>query len=301
MRIVIALGGNALLHHSDRGEASIQQHHVRAAALAIAPLAREHHLVLCYGNGPQVGMLAAESAADTDLAYPFPLDTLGAQTQGMIGYWLAQELANAGVTAPIAVVLTQAVVDPYDATFQVPTELIGPGYSQDLAEQLKAERGWLMGVDELGWRRLVASPEPRSFIEMSTIAKLIEHGVLVICAGGGGVPVIRDAAGLHGVEAVVDKDFAAAMLAIECDADRLVVLTDVEAVSRDFGTPRQSPIEAATVAELRELTFPAGSMGPKVEACIRFVNRTGRPANIGALAGARDVVAGRAGTTILAR
>jgi carbamate kinase len=298
VRAVIALGGNALLQRSDRPDAQIEQEHVRRAALAIAPLAADHQLIVCHGNGPQIGILATESSDDQDLSRPFPLDVLGAQTQGMIGYWLAQELYNAGVRVPIAVVVTRTVVDAADPAFAVPTKFIGRTYSRELAERLARERGWSVAADGALWRRVVASPEPRGVIELPTINQLLDLGVLVICGGGGGAPVVRDGTNLRGVEAVVDKDLTAALIGVDAHADVLVMLTDVDGVKRDYGTPHESTIAQVGVDELSQLSFAAGSMGPKVEAGLRFVRHTGFPAMIGALGDAAAVLTGTAGTTI---
>ena len=300
MRYVIALGGNALLRRFERPDAGIQRHHVKDAAAQLAPAIAGHEVFICHGNGPQIGMLANESDADLDLGLPFPLDTLGAQTQGMIGYWLAQELANAGVVAPIAAVLTQILVDPDDPAFGAPTKFIGPMYTRAQADELAVERGWTVAADAAGWRRVVASPEPRQVLELPTITALSAAGTLVVCAGGGGVPVVRDAQGLRGVEAVVDKDLTAALLAVTLDADRLVLLTDVPAVLRNFGRPDESPLAEVRVDELDDMTFPAGSMGPKIEAAKRFATSTGRPAVIGGLADAASVLSGSSGSTIVA-
>lgn len=300
MRAVIALGGNALLQRSDRPDAEIQQRHVRQAAEAIAPLAPDHQLIVCHGNGPQIGILAGESADDPELSQPFPLDVLGAQTQGMIGYWLAQELNNAGVRAPIAVIVTRTLVDADDPAFTAPTKYIGRTYSDDLAHRLAIERGWSVAADGALWRRVVPSPEPRGVVELDVISQLLELGTLVVCAGGGGAPVVRDGVHVRGVEAVVDKDLTAALVAIDTKADALVMLTDVDAVKRDYGTVEASTIDRIDLEELSHLSFPAGSMGPKVAAAVRFVGATGLPAMIGALGDAAAVLAGRAGTTIVA-
>ena len=300
MRYVIALGGNALLQRFERPDAGIQRHHVKEAAAQLAPLLAGHEVFICHGNGPQIGMLANESDADMELGLPYPLDTLGAQTQGMIGYWLAQELANAGVTAPIAVILTQTLIDPNDPAFAAPTKFIGPSYTRAQAQEFATQRRWTVAADTVGWRRVVASPEPRQLLELPTITALAATGTVVVCAGGGGIPVVRDENGLRGVEAVVDKDLTAALLAAAVDADRLVLLTDVRAVMRNFGRPDESPLSEVLVDELDDMTFPAGSMGPKIEACKRFVTNTGRPAVIGNLADAAAVLAGTSGTTIVA-
>src|SRR5579863_9881191 len=299
MRVVVALGGNALLQRNERPDAGIQRRHVQQAAAALAPLAAEHQLVVCHGNGPQVGMLALESQADTSLSQPYPLDVLVAQTQGMIGYWLVQELSNAGVAQPAVCVISQTVVDPSDPAFGHPTKFIGASYDQSEAQGLAARLGWTIAADGPRWRRVVASPRPLGLVEIETVRSLAAAGVLVVCGGGGGVPVIRSEAGeLTGVEAVVDKDLTAAELAITLKADRLLVLTDVPAIMLDYGTPDARPIRAIDAVALSAMTFPAGSMGPKVEACLRFVRATGQPAAIGALTDATGILAGQAGTTI---
>jgi carbamate kinase len=302
MRIVVALGGNALLRRGEKPDAEIQLVHVRAAAQALAPIAARHQLIICHGNGPQVGMLALESENDTVLTRSYPLDVLVAQTQGMIGYWLAQSLRNQGVAKPVVSLVTQTLVDSVDPAFDTPTKFVGPGYDLELAHDLAERHGWTIAVDGEKWRRVVPSPEPRRILEQDSINRLLDSGRIVICGGGGGAPVTEDDQGrLQGVEAVVDKDAVSAMLAIDIQADRLLVLTDVPAVMADFGTPQAAPLRHLDLAELDELSFPAGSMGPKISACRRFVTATGRPAAIGALADARAVLAGDAGTTITAR
>jgi carbamate kinase len=299
MRIVVALGGNALLMRGERADAAIQLHHVEAAARALAPLAADHELVVCHGNGPQIGLLALESQADPSLTRPYPLDTLGAETQGMIGYWLAQSLRNAGVRKPVLAVITQTVVDAADPAFAAPTKFIGPIYDRYRADQLAAQNGWTMAADGPHWRRVVPSPEPLRLVEQQSIEQLVGSGTVVVCAGGGGAPVV-DNGQLHGVEAVVDKDLTSAELAIALKADRLLLLTDVFAVMTDFGLPDAEPIRHLAVEELEHLTFPAGSMGPKIEACRRFVTATGATAAIGALADAEEILRGAAGTAIQA-
>jgi len=299
MRIVVALGGNALLRRGEKPDAEIQREHVRRAAEALAPLARDHQLIICHGNGPQVGVLAVESEADQNLSRPYPLDVLGAQTQGMIGYWLVQELHDAGVVQPVVAVLTQVVVDRDDPAFAEPTKFIGSGYSEDQAKHLAAEHGWNMAADGERWRRVVPSPRPLRIPELPSIRGLMDTGTIVVCGGGGGIPVVEDdRRGLVGVEAVVDKDLTAAHLAVELDADRLLVLTDVSAVMRDFGTPQARPIRSLGLTELAGLHLPAGSMGPKVQACTLFTAATGRPSAIGSLSEAADILAGTAGTTV---
>lgn len=297
MRVVVAIGGNALLERGEPLEACIQLAHIQKAAHALAPLAMEHELILCHGNGPQVGLLAQESAADRSLGRPYPLDALGAQTQGMIGYWLTQSLRNAGVTKPVLAVVTQTVVDPADPAFTAPAKFVGPVYPYGTAQQLADLRGWTIAADGEQWRRVVPSPVPRRLVEQDSIAALVAAGTVVVCGGGGGAPVL-DGAGLRGVEAVVDKDLTASVLAVALDADRLVLLTDVAGVIARFGTNRAALLPHLDLDELAEMTFPAGSMGPKIEACRHFVTATGRPAAIGDLADASAVLAGANGTTV---
>ncbi len=299
MRIVAALGGNALLERGEKPDSDIQESHVQAAVAALAPLARAHDLVVTHGNGPQVGMLALESARDPALSHPFPFDVLGAQTQGMIGYWLAQALRGVVPGRAVGCLICQTLVDWDDPAFANPTKFVGPVYNEQQARALAAERGWAVRRDGAAWRRVVPSPEPRELVELPLIRMLVESGALVVCAGGGGIPVTADGAGrLHGVEAVVDKDLTAALLAHAVSADALLLLTDVDAVMDDFGTPDARPLRQATPGQLRARSLPAGSMGPKVEAACRFVEATGRVAAIGRLGKASALLAGQAGTTI---
>ena len=285
MRVVLALGGNALLHRGERPDAEPQRRNVVQAVASLAPLTRAHELVITHGNGPQVGVLAMESAADTSLSRPFPLDPLGAETQGLIGYWLAQGLGNALPGRRVIALLTQCVVDAADPAFGRPTKFVGPTYDEADARALAAERSWVVAPDGQKWRRVVASPEPRQ---------------VVVCAGGGGVPVVETPLGLEGVEAVIDKDLTSALLAEALGADALLLLTDVDGVETDFGRPGSAVIRSTTPAEMRARSFPTGSMGPKVEAACRFVERTGGVASIGSLTDAAGVLAGMAGTRISA-
>jgi carbamate kinase len=301
MRILVALGGNALLERGDRPDETVQRRHVRTAVEALAPLMADHEVVICHGNGPQVGLLAVESELDRSLDHPFPLDVLGAETQGMIGYWLAQELANVGVRHPVIGVLTQTVVDADDPAFETPTKFVGPTYERDEAQDLARERGWRVRPDGEWWRRVVPSPRPLWVVEEESIRQLVDSGVVVVCGGGGGIPVVLREGRLVGVEAVVDKDLTAALLARALGADRLLLLTDVPAVMRGFGTPEATEIRTLTSADLTGMSLPAGSMRPKVEACLDFVRTTGRPAAIGALEDVAAVLEGRAGTTVLPR
>jgi carbamate kinase len=298
MLVVAALGGNALLRRGEPPDQQVQRHHAAGAAAALAKVAVDHQLVVCHGNGPQIGMLALESEHDPLLTAAFPLDVLGAQTQGMIGYWLVQELANAGCRGPVAAVLTQTRVDPADPSFAAPTKPIGPRYDEQHARDLAARHGWSIAAEPGGWRRVVSSPAPLSVVEEPVIARLVAEGTTVVCGGGGGVPVVEDGGRLRGVDAVVDKDLTAAALAEHLGAERFVVLTDVPGVLRGFGTPGQELVRELRVADVRPGDYPAGSMGPKVDACVDFVRRTGQVAVIGSLDDAVRLVDGEAGTTI---
>ncbi|GAA0936175.1 carbamate kinase [Pseudonocardia zijingensis] len=298
MRIVAALGGNALLKRGQKPEAQVQEVNVASAVQALAPLAEDHDLLVTHGNGPQVGVLALERAADPNLTEPYPFDVLGAETQGMIGYWLLQSLENRLPDRQVASVINQTLVSSADPAFANPTKFIGPVYDEAGARRLAEERGWVMKPDGRYWRRVVPSPEPLRVVETGVIRLLLENGVVAVCAGGGGVPVVHTDSGLEGVEAVVDKDLTAAVLAQALDADVLLILTDVEYVYRDFGTPEQEPIIRATPAEIRRANLPAGSMGPKVEAAARFAELTGGMAAIGRLEDAQAILAGTAGTRI---
>ncbi|PYC87334.1 carbamate kinase [Streptomyces tateyamensis] len=302
MRIVVALGGNALLRRGEKPDAAVQLVHVRAAAAALAPLAAQHELIICHGNGPQVGMLSLESESDQALSRPYPLDALVAQTQGMIGYWLAQCLRNEGVAKPVLGLVTQTLVDPGDPAFAEPTKFVGPVYSRQRAHQLAELHGWAIAADGERWRRVVASPEPQRIVEQDSITHLLHHGTVVICGGGGGAPVTADSEGrMSGVEAVVDKDSVAALLAITVQAEVLLVLTDVPAVMAHFGTPQATALRHLDLDDLAALQFPAGSMGPKIAACRQFVEATGGRAAIGQLSDTCALLAGTTGTTITRR
>ena len=294
-----ALGGNALLRRGEAPDADIQHTHVMAAVEALAPLARDHDLVITHGNGPQVGLLALESAQDPALARPYPFDVLGAETQGMIGYWLLQALENALPGQPLISILTQTLVAADDPAFGNPTKFIGPVYDETQARLLERQWGWDVRRDGQDWRRVVPSPEPQMVLEIPMIRTLLADGATVICAGGGGIPVVRGVDGaLEGVEAVVDKDLTAALLGRVLGADALLLLTDVPAVERDFATPTARAIGHITVDALRRQQFPAGSMGPKVEAACRFVEWTANMAAIGKLEDAVALVAKTKGTIV---
>jgi carbamate kinase len=300
MRIVAALGGNALLRRDEPAEADVQRRNITRAIAALAPVARDHELVVTHGNGPQVGLLALQAVAYDGVA-PYPLDVLGAESEGMIGYLLEQELRNALPGRDVATLLTQVVVSETDPAFARPTKPIGPMYDEDEARRLATERGWTIAPDGPRWRRVVASPEPIGIVELETVRLLVDAEVLVVCAGGGGIPVVvAPGGGLRGVEAVIDKDLAAALLAELLGADLLLLLTDVEAAFRGFGTDHPVPIHHATPDSLRIESFAEGSMGPKIEGARRFVEHTGRRAAIGALEDAAHIVSGGAGTQVSA-
>lgn len=295
----MALGGNALLRRGEPPTLAVQEHNARAAARALAPIARDHALVVTHGNGPQVGMLALRAEA-LDPDNPVPLDVLGAESEGMIGYLLERGLRQELPERAVAALLTQVTVDPADPAFDHPTKPIGPVMDEALARRRADERGWRIARDGEGWRRVVPSPRPTGVLELEVLRLLVDHGVVPVCAGGGGVPVvIEDDGSISGVEGVVDKDRTAALLGRELQADLLVLLTDVEGVIEGFGTPGARVLERLTPDELRALELPAGSMGPKAEACAAFVEATGRPAAIGPLERAAGVVAGKAGTRIV--
>ena len=298
--VVVALGGNALARRGEPLDAARQRARVRAAAQHLSALARAHRLVVTHGNGPQVGLLALQAAALPGVA-PTPLDVLGAESEGMLGDWIEQELENALPGAEVATLLTQVEVDPADPAFGRPTKPIGPVYSEAQARRLAAELGFAMAPDGAGLRRVVASPEPRRIVELRTLALLVRADVLVVCSGGGGIPVVRGADGaLRGVEAVIDKDLSAALLATGLGAERLVLLTDVPAVYADWPEPRRRPLRRVRASELDPAAFDAGSMAPKLEAARRFVAAGGRSAHIGALEDALAVSRGDSGTEISA-
>lgn len=297
--VVVALGGNALLRRGEPLDQATQQRNIEAAVRSLAELARRCRLVVTHGNGPQVGLLALTQEASTD-AERYSLDVLGSETQGMIGYLLEEALREALPAREVATLLTQVLVDRDDPAFARPTKPIGPGYSEEVARRLASARGWQIAPDGAAFRRVVASPEPRRLIELTAVRLLVDHGVLVICAGGGGIPIVASPAGAtYGVEAVIDKDLTASLLARELGASALVLLTDVPAVELGWRTEDARPIRTATSAAMRAQQFAEGSMAPKVEAAFRFTEATGRPAHIGRLEQAADVLAGAAGTTII--
>ncbi|MEU6809944.1 carbamate kinase [Streptomyces sp. NPDC046831] len=299
MRIVIALGGNALLLRGDRPDAAVQRANVVRVATAIAPLAHDHDLVITHGNGPQVDLLAEETTADPELSAPFPLDLLTAQTQGMIGSLLARALRDALPGRRVAALVTHALVRADDPAFGRPTTPVGPAYPRQLAQAFARRRGWHIADDGRGgWRRVVPAPSPQRIVETETVEELLGSGTVVVCSGGGGVPVVAERGLLSAVEGLVDKDLAAARLAQDLKAGFLLVLTDVPNVYDHYGTHRQRPVLDATPGELRAGRYAEDSMGPKVEAAARFVEATGALAAIGALDAAYEIVHGRSGTLV---
>ena len=300
MRTVVALGGNALLRRGQPLTAEAQRDNVRATAEALGRIAAgDTELVITHGNGPQVGLLALQEQAYNP-AEAFPLDVLGAETEGMIGYMIEQELGNVlPFEVPLATILTMIEVDPKDSAFANPTKFIGPVYGESEARRLAGEHGWSVRRDGDSWRRVVASPRPKRIFELRPIEWLLRHGTVVICSGGGGIPTAYTEDGkLHGVEAVIDKDLATELLARELHADLFIMATDVDAVYLNWGTPSQRGIRRAAPEHLRQYHFAAGSMGPKVEAACQFVELTGKNAAIGALGDLPAIFAGTAGTTI---
>jgi carbamate kinase len=300
MRVVVALGGNALLQRGQPLTAENQRRNVAIAAEALAPLAQDYQLVVSHGNGPQVGLLSLQSAAYEEVE-EYPLDILGAQTEGMIGYIIEQELGNLlPMEEPLATILTMVEVDPEDPAFDNPTKPIGPVYSEQEARALAEQRGWSIARDGEYWRRVVASPEPQRIFEMRPIHWLLENGATVICAGGGGIPTVYKPDGtLEGVEVVIDKDRASALLAFELDAGLLILATDTDGVYLDWGSEDARRIERATPDQMEQHEFEEGSMGPKVEAACDFVRRSGGRAVIGALSDMQGMVAGTAGTQFI--
>jgi carbamate kinase len=302
MIILVALGGNALLKRGEPMTAEVQRSNVRVAAQSLAPVAEKHQLVLSHGNGPQVGLLALQASAYKEVE-AYPLDVLGAQTEGMIGYLIEQELGNLlPFEVPFATILTMVEVDPEDPAFQDPTKFVGPVYGKDEADKLAAEKSWVFKQDGDKWRRVVPSPLPKRIFELRPVKWLLEHNTVVICGGGGGIPTMYvpgEDRKLTGVEAVIDKDLVSELLSRELEADLFVMATDVDGVYLDWGKPSQRKIEQISAADLKTYNFAAGSMGPKVNAAIQFVERTGKRAAIGSLADIEQIVAGKAGTNIV--
>ncbi|MDO5672578.1 MAG: carbamate kinase [Actinomycetaceae bacterium] len=300
MRIVVALGGNALLRRGEAMTAENQQANVRIAAKRIAEIVKEHQVVIVHGNGPQVGLLALQAAAYTDVA-PYPLDVLVAETQAQIGYMIEQELRNeVGSHTALATMMTVIEVDPKDPAFNAPTKPIGPVYEEDQAKALAEEKGWSIAADGAKWRRVVPSPAPIEILEIESIRSLVDTNTVVICAGGGGIPCVYDSDNdtYTGVEAVIDKDLASALLARKLNADMLIIATDVDGVRMDWGTPQEHTLDHATVSQLEKLDFAKGSMGPKVEAACSFARNSNKTAVIGCLDDISRIVRSGAGTRI---
>ena len=301
MLVVAALGGNALLRRGEAMTADNQRRNVRIAAEALAPIANQHQLVIGHGNGPQVGLLALQGAAYEKIE-TYPFDVLGAQTEGMIGYMIEQELGNLlPFERPFATLLTMIEVDPDDPGFKNPTKFIGPVYGKEEADRLAAAKQWVFKQDGDKWRRVVASPMPKRIFELRPIKWLLEHNAVVIAAGGGGIPTMYEKGKdrkLSGVECVIDKDFASELLARELNADIFIMLTDADSVYVDWGKPTQKAIRSASPDALSAMTFAAGSMGPKVDAACRFAKATGKKAAIGELAALAAIIAGTSGTTV---
>ena len=304
MRIVVALGGNALLRRGDPLTTEVQRRNIRIAAEAIAPMAAEHDIVVVHGNGAQVGLLSLQVKSCPG-ACPYPLDVLDAGTQGMIGYLIQQELRRL-LPPPrqVATLLTVVVVDPDDPAFASPARFVGPVYDKDTADALARAKGWTLRRDGAAWRRVVPSPEPRQILEVQPITWLLDRGAVVLCAGGGGVPTMYPSSRpgtLVGVEAVIDKDLASELLAEEVRADLFLMATDVDGVYLHWGSPAQRRLGRVTPEELACYEFAAGSMERKVEAATRFAAKTGRRAAIGAVGDIAAIAAGQAGTNVVTR
>jgi len=299
MRVVVALGGNALLQRGQELNAENQRENIRVAASELAVVHRDHQLVIAHGNGPQVGLLALMDAHYTAVD-PYPLDVLGAETIGMIGYMIEQELGNIiPFEDHIVTVLTQVLIDPDDPAFDNPTKPVGPIYDPTEAKRLQQEKGWSLAPDGIYYRRVVPSPLPQKIIEIDVIRMLVDNGVVVICAGGGGIPTAYDKnRKLYGVEAVIDKDLASGLLAESLNAEMFVMLTDVPNIYTDYGSDEQRPIIAAHPETLIKMDFPAGSMGPKVRGACEFVRETGKRSAIGQLSDLTEIMAGTSGTLI---
>lgn len=308
MRIVVALGGNALLRRGEAPEAATQRRRLAPVAREVAALATQHEVLVVHGNGPQVGLLAMESGADPALSQPFPLGDLVAESQGLIGSWIQQALLNESCDA--VAMITQVVVDGDDPAFDDPRKPIGRVHDETTARALVRDRGWSVREEDEGWRRVVASPRPTDVLQLTAAGHLVDAGFVVVLGGGGGVPNVPNVPegreGSEGrtyapVDAVVDKDLVAGIVADRLGADALVVLTDVEGVLTDFGTPRQAVVPRVTAADLLAMELPAGSMQPKAEACAGFVTGgVGRRAVIGPLERLADAVVGQAGTQVVA-
>jgi carbamate kinase len=293
---VVALGGNALLRRGDAPSFDNQLANIKIAANAIAEIAQKYQVAIVHGNGPQVGLLALQNLA-YDKVSPYPLDVLGAESEGMIGYMLAQELQNLLPNSEVSTLLTRIEVDSNDPSMLEPTKFVGPIYSREEADVLAKANNWKMKQDGEFVRRVVPSPKPVNILDKESIDTLLNAGQIVICCGGGGIPVCKSEFGFRGVEGVIDKDLAATLLAKQLNADKLLILTDADAVYLDWGTAAQRPLRSITPEQLSQYDFPAGSMGPKVEAAVDFALSGGR-AYIGALEEGVEVLDEKAGTCV---
>lgn len=296
--VVVALGGNALLRRGEPLEASVQRHNIEIAVNTISQIAQEYNVVLVHGNGPQVGLLALQGLEYKKVS-PYPLDVLGSETQGMIGYMLMQEFKNQMPDTNVTCMLTQMTVDPSDPAFADPTKPIGPIYDEAEAREMAEKYQWTMKPDGQHFRRVVPSPQPTGIIENDAITKLIDESHLVICTGGGGIPVKRENGKLVGVEAVIDKDMSAAFLAKQINAEALLILTDADAVYLDWGKPTQNALRCTSPSELSKYEFEAGSMGPKIQASCEFIKQGGKLVGIGSLEDGVRILQGVAGTNII--
>ncbi len=295
--IVVAVGGNALLQRGEVMSCENQQKSIEVTSKALAELSKDFRLVIVHGNGPQVGLLSLQNDAYKDCP-PYPFDVLGAETQGMIGYLIQQGLNAAIDDKFTTTILTRMVVDKNDPAIANPTKFIGPVYNEEEAKQLAAQNGWTVKPDGQYWRRVVPSPEPKEVLEIKAIKDLLEKDHLIICGGGGGAPVVEKDGAYEGFEAVIDKDMTAALIAEEIGAEHLLILTDGTHVCLNWGKPDEEKLHNVSTEEMKSYQFPAGSMGPKVDACCRFVQNTGKHGHIGDLHHAVDIIKGDSGTHI---
>lgn len=295
--IVVAVGGNALLQRGEIMSCENQQKSIAQTASSLAELSKDYRLVIVHGNGPQVGLLSLQNDAYKDCP-PYPFDVLGAETQGMIGYLIQQGLNAAIEDRYTTTILTRIVVDENDPAVADPSKFIGPVYSEEQAKQLAEANGWVVKPDGAHWRRVVPSPKPKEVLEIRAIKDLLEKEHLIICGGGGGAPVVEKDGAYIGFEAVIDKDMTAALIAEQIGAEHLLILTDGTHVCLNWGTPQEQKLEHVTLEQMKQYTFPAGSMGPKVDACCQFVENTGKNGHIGDLSCALEIIEGKSGTHV---
>ncbi|POH57801.1 carbamate kinase [Arthrobacter glacialis] len=299
MRLVVAIGGNALLHLGEIPDAKTQVARLALAAPALVALAAEHEVVIVHGNGPQVGLLAMQTGDDSSLTSPYPLWDLVAESQGLIGYWLQEALGHAGLAKDVVVLVSRTLVDPTDPRLLVPTKFVGSLYDESGAHALARKHDWTVAADGSGWRRVVPSPLPIRILESAQAMLLLDAGATVVLAGGGGVPVVPDGPGFRGIEGIVDKDYVAARVAVDIDAQMLVILTDVQGVMSNFGTPSEELLKTLKIQDIEGNCFPDGSIGPKVRAAADFVTASGGRALIGSLDNLGAIMDGKSGTEIL--